>query len=232
MGGQKEQEAVQPVAPTAEQNAANYNTMLENQYQQQLKYAPLEAQQQFDLASQYALPYAQLQKDFQNELYPETAALQEQLAAIASERATGVLPENIQRQYQDQFRANLGTNVGSPIGADYVSRGMLGQQEDYNRYYQNLGMSLAGRQPLTQAQQPSFTNQMGQINPGQVMGFNQGIYGTQANIFNNQANIAQQQRQTNQMMPFMYMQGAGNLMQGVGSMGTGFGFGGKNNGNS
>ena len=90
---------------------------------------------------------------------------------------------------------------------------------------QYLGLALSGRQPLAQPSAGSFTNQVGAFQPGQALGFNQGVFGSQANIFgsqagmfNNQSNIAAQ--------PAPWEGIVGSLAGGVGS-GIGFGLGKK-----
>lgn len=189
MGSTSIEQPSQPSAPSAAQNAADYNTMLENQYQQALKYAPLQAQQAVDLANQYALPYAEAYKKAQEAMYPGTTALQEQLANTALTGMSSGMSPDVRSQYLSDIRANLGTNVGSPIGAVETARGLAQMNEDWKRYYQNLGLSMTSRQPLTQATTPSTTDYMGQANLGQTMGYNQGIYGTNAGIYGNQNNL-------------------------------------------
>lgn len=218
MGGSSK-EPQQPIQPTAQQSAADYNTMLESQWQNQLKYSPLEAAQQVQLAQQYALPYGQAMKTAQEAMYPGTTAIQENLAGQAISGMNQQAPDWMRQEYLSNLRGNLGTNVGSPIAADYASRGLMQMNEDWNRYYQNLGLSVTNRQPLTQAQTPQTTNQMGLINPGQVMGMNQANYGTAAGIYGNQYNAYQQQKAMNS--PWAYVQGAGNFLQGVSGGGSG-----------
>lgn len=139
----------------------NYPKLLEMQGQ----YGGVEAQQQLDLLQQYGLPTAEAMQSINQALYPNTAGLQEQLAGLASQGSEGGLPDFLQNKYRDEFSSALGTNVGSPIGADYQSSRMLQLGEDYNRYYQNLGMSLSGRQPLSFGQQPQITNQLSGYTP-------------------------------------------------------------------
>jgi hypothetical protein len=83
------------------------------------------------------------------------------------------------QQYQSDMGAQLGSNVGSGIGADYMSRNMLLAQQQRQDYYRNLGLSVAGLQPTAQAQGASYTSQLSQYNPGQVMGFMGQGYGNQ-----------------------------------------------------
>lgn len=75
--------------------------------------------------------------------------------AYSYEKEVGVLPTysyveadatpSAEREaYLDELRANLGTNVGSGIGADYTSRGLLNLEEEWRQYYQNLAQELSG----------------------------------------------------------------------------------------
>lgn len=139
--------------PTAAQSAADYAAALPVQYEAALKYQPQFDQLQYDayakLAPQYTALYDQLQKQY----YPQTYGLQEQLAKTASEASGATqIPDWMQQQYRSNVSAQLGENVNAPIGADYLSRGMIDQAQQYRQYYQNLGLSLAGRQPLTSPQ--------------------------------------------------------------------------------
>jgi hypothetical protein len=103
---------------------------------------------------------------------------------------TSQVPDWMKQQYQSNVNAQLGTNASSPIGADYMSRGLLQQQQDWKQYYQNLGLSVTGRQPLTQATGPNTSDYMSGFTPNSVMSSNNQNYGTSANIFGTQQNAA------------------------------------------
>lgn len=153
-----------PAAPTAGQSAAEYAAALPAILQAQVQYQPQFAQADYEsfakLAPQYTAVYDQINKQY----YPNTYGLQEQLAKTASEASNATeIPDWMAQQYRNNVNAQLGSNVNAPIGADYVSRGLIDQAQQYRQYYQNLGLSLAGRQPLTstQYQQPSFNPAQG-----------------------------------------------------------------------
>lgn len=186
MGSSKTPEM--PAQPTASQNMQDWITNYPAMFEMQQKYAPQEAQQQVDIAQQYALPYAQALKSAQDTLYPQTAGLQEQLAGQAAQGMSSQMPEWMRQQYQSNMNAQLGNNVAAPIGADYSSRGLMQQQEDWKRYYQNLGLSVTNRQPLTQAQSPQYSNYAGGYTPGSVAGNNQQSYGTAMQGWSNSLN--------------------------------------------
>lgn len=164
--------------PTTAEAMKAYVDSLPALYEAQMKYAPLEAQQQIQLAQQYAIPYAQAYQQAQEVLYPGTSKMQEDLVAQAKAGMTAQVPQSMKDQYRSDLLAQLGTNAASGVGADYVSRGLLNQQQEYNQYYQNLGLSLAGRQPLTQAAAPATTNYMGNYSPSQGLQYTANTYGT------------------------------------------------------
>jgi len=144
----------------------------------QQQYAPQEAAQQVQLAQQYAQPLAQAYQSAQDVLYPGTSDLQEKLAQQAQQGISGQVPQGMQDQYRSDLLGQLGSNANSGIGADYVSRNLINQQQQYQQYYQNLGLSLAGRQPLVNPQTPQTTSQLGNYNAGQALNYTAQNYGT------------------------------------------------------
>lgn len=183
MGGDELQK---PSQPTTGQSVQDWAGALPQIYQTQMQYAPLQAQQQVDLAQQYATPLAQAFQSAQNSLYPQTTALQENLAGQAAAGMSSDVPQWMQDQYRSNMNAQLGTNANSPIGADYMSRGLLQQQQDWKQYYQNLGLSVTGRQPLTQASAPKTSDYMSNFSPNSVMTSNNQNYSTAGTIYGNQ----------------------------------------------
>lgn len=178
-GGTKT-EIIQPTPapqPSTADAIREYVASLPALYEAQLKYAPLEAQQQIDLANQYAVPYAQAYKQAQEVLYPGTSSLQESLAKQAQAGITGDVPDSLRSQYRSDLLSQLGENAKSGIGADYVSRNLINQQQQYQQYYQNLGLSLAGRQSLVNPTAPGYTNQLGNYQPGQGLSYTSSNYG-------------------------------------------------------
>lgn len=179
-------EASQPTAPTTGQSVQDWANALPQIYQTQMQYAPLQAAQQVQLAQQYAGDYGKAMQAAQSGLYPKTTALQENLADVATKGIDSQVPSWMQDAYRSNLNAQLGNNVNSPIGADYMSRGLLQQQQDWQRYYQNLGLSVTGRQPLTQSATPQTSDYMSGFTPGSVMQSNNQNYGTAAGIYGNQ----------------------------------------------
>jgi hypothetical protein len=57
----------------------------------------------------------------------------------------------------DTFRSEIGSNVGSPIGAEYTSRNLAQLGEQYRNNYQNMGLSLLNKFP-TQAGSPNLAS--------------------------------------------------------------------------
>lgn len=204
-------------APTPAQSAADYAAALPAIYKAQLEYQPQFDAQQLASAQNLSPAYTKLYNDINKQLYPETYGLQEQLAKIASEGSMGQIPSWMKNQYQSDLSAQLGTNANAGIGADYVSRGLLDQQQRYNQYYQNLGLSVAGRQPLTNpqtAQQPSTFDVASQFAPNyqnQMQGYGSFISGGRP--------ITTQGGQPNWIAG---LQAGGSVLQGLGSLGAMF----------
>lgn len=147
-------------------------------FETEMKYAPLQAQQEVDLAAKYAEPYGRALKTAQEALYPGTSAIQEKLANQSLAGMESGVPTWMRDQYLSDLRANMGTNVGSGIGADYTSRGLLSLNEDWRRYNQNLGLSVTGRQPLTMASTPQTAQYSQNFNPQDVMNYKANTYGS------------------------------------------------------
>lgn len=151
-----------PPAQTTSQSIADWVSALPSVYETEMKYAPQIAAQE---------------KSINDNLYPTTAGLQESLAGIANQGINATtMPDWMKKNYQSDLNANLGTNAGSPAGADYVSTGMQKQLFEQQKYYQNLGLSLAGRQPLTTAS----TNWTSGMTPQSVMQSDNTNYGNYA----------------------------------------------------
>jgi len=157
--------------PTISDTMAQYVQSLPALYQAQMQYEPLMQQQQLAMLQQYGTQFGQAYKSMNDAMYPETAGLQEQIATKASEGMNAEMPQWAKDAYRNEMNANLGTNAGSPIGADYASRGMLEQQKGWQDYYTNLGLSAAGRQPLAQGGTQAQMNYMQGYQPSQALGY-------------------------------------------------------------
>jgi len=174
-----------PAAPTTAQNMQDWITNYPAMFALQKEYAPQEAQQQLELAQKYAQPLGEAYKAANDAMYPETAAIQEKLASQALEGMSSEVPDYMKQQYQSDLRANLGSNAGSGIAADYTSRGLLQQKQDWGNYYRDLGLSVAGRQPLSTAQSPTYSNYASSYTPGQVASTNSSNYNAYSNAYAN-----------------------------------------------
>jgi len=188
-----------PKAPEPPKASSSIEDYIENQpklFELQQEQAPQEAQLQLDLLQDFGPQFGQTAKFMQEQLNPETSAIQEELAATARSRSKGGLSDLERDQFTSDFSGQLGTNAGSPIGALASSRALMLANQGRQREGENLGLSLAGRQQLAQGQAPNVNNISGSLTPGQVLGFDQGNFGTQANIFGSQAGMFNNQ-QTN-----------------------------------
>ena len=195
-GGTEIQQPTPPSAPTAGQSIEEYIKYAPQLFELQQQQAPLEAQQQLEMLQKFGAPLGQAVQDAQSSINPLTSSLQETLSGRALEGMEDGLSQAERDQFLSDFRGNLGTNAGSPIGAFETSRGLqlMGQQRQ--REFQNLGLSLAGRQQLAQPQAPQTTNFAGSMTPNQILSFNQGNFGSQASMFGAQAGMWNNQ-QTN-----------------------------------
>lgn len=174
-----------PPAPSAADTAKAWADAMPQVYETEIKYAPLQAQSELDLLQKYAAPIGQAYKSAMEELYPETAGLQENLALQARQGMTADMPAWMKDAYRDEYSAALGTNVGSPIGADYMSRGMMWEQKKYNDYYRDLALSVSGRQPLAQPQRAQTGNYSQGFTPESVMSYGAQTYGSNTAAYAN-----------------------------------------------
>jgi hypothetical protein len=174
-----------PAPQTTAESMADYVASLPALYETQMKYEPLMQAQNLAMLQQYGTQFGQAYKNVNDALYPETAKLQENLATQASQGMSSDMPQWAKDSYMNTVNANLGTNAGSPIAADYVSRGMLEQQKGWQDYYRNLGLSVAGRQPLAQGGTQSQLNYMQGYQPQQGLNYSANTYGNYSNAYAN-----------------------------------------------
>ncbi len=172
----------------------------------------------FQAAQQYQPRFAALQQQISRQTSPITAGFQEDLAQQAQSRMTDPVPEDLQEEYKRNIRAQLGEGVKSPIGAATMAKGLIAQRETRQAEGRQLALALAGRQQIVQP--PSQQDILGGFNVGQSLGFNQGVYGTQANIFGTQAGMANQQAALNAQMRG---QNISMINSGMGMIGTAIG---------
>jgi len=176
-------------APTTSEGIAEWVKNMPTVFAEQQRQAPLEAQQQLQLLQQYGLPLSQALQSIDQSLYPKTAGLQENLAGIATQGANATqMPDWMRQNYLNEYNSQLGTNAGSGMGAEYTSRNMQNQLFGQQQYYQNLGLSLAGRQPLTAPQAPQYTNYASTFTPTGVMNHQMAGYNAYMPYWQNYAN--------------------------------------------
>ena len=175
----------------------------------------------FNLQQQYAPQEAALQQNINQELYPETAGLQESLAGQASQGMSEV-PAWYQANTQDMLKSQFGRNVVyNPQGQEQFGIATNQANEDWKRYYQNMALSVAGRQPLA-----SYSNNItSQYAPSQATQYAAGNYGTSSSLYGNMYNAnAQMAMQPN---PWASALGSIGGMAAGGMAGGMFGYGGK-----
>lgn len=207
-GGQTVVQPSVPQAPTAGQSAAEYAAALPTILQSQLQYQPQFDQATFDSYASLAPEYARVTDEVMKQYSPNQAALGEALAGQALQGAQAGLPDALKQQYLDQFKALAGENVFSGSGADFVSKNLLGEDLAYRQYNQNLGLSLSGKVPLTQAFQ----------NPTQFQ-VSQGFGDTYSNMMNAYGSVYSGAGRPMTVDKPNYMTGIGNVVQGLGTAG-------------
>lgn len=218
MGGPKIESPAPPAAPTVAQSMSDYVASYPALFKMQQEFAPQEAAMQVGLAEKYAGSLGTAYKTAQDAMYPEESALTKKLNEQVQAGISGEVPQWQKDAWMDTFNANLGTNIGSGIGSDYVSRGMLQQVKGWGDYYRDLALSITGRQPIATAQTPQTTNQLANYTPQGVMNYNSSNYGSFTGLYGNMYNTNAQMASQNAMMPYYYMTGTGNMLSGIGSM--------------
>lgn len=185
MGGSTKVVTPEPPAPPSTAGSTReWAESLPLVYQTQLQYMPA---------------FSQMAKNINAQLYPETEGLQENLATQAAQGMTSNVPDWMKEEYQSNMRSQLGTNVSSPIGADYMSRGLLQQKMDWQNMYRQLGLAVSGKQQLVQS--PSYSDMYGGYTPAANMGFNAQTYSPYASagasMYGSQAGLMGQQYASN-----------------------------------
>lgn len=206
-----------PKAPTMTEQIQQYIQSLPSLLSAQQQYGPQFEQINYDTQAKFAPQYQALQQS----LNPELTALTKQLTQQATAGAQNDgLPDYMRNQYLDQFRAEAGTNNGSGIGADYVSRNLLNQAQTYKQYNQNLGLSLTGQQPLYQATQAGQQAQsIGQgYNAGSALNYGASTYGNYVGAYSSMyganAQLSANVNSINQGYAKMGLQGLGAIAMG------------------
>jgi len=199
MGSTKISQPAAPTPPTQAQTAADYAAALPIYYKAALEYEP---------------QIAQMEKDIQSQLYPETSALQENLAKQASEGMNASLPDWYKNNVADTLKSQLGRNlVYNPTAQEDYGLKTNQAYKDWGDYYRNLGLSVTSRQPLTQP-----NNMMLTATPQQAMGYNANTYGSYSNVYGNMyganAKLAGDKYSANMNM---IGQIGGGLMNGIGT---------------
>lgn len=209
MGSTKVSQPAAPTVPTASQTATDYASALPIYYEAAMKYEP---------------QMAALEKSINEQLYPNTAGLQETIAGQAQAGLTQDMPEWYKTQVGDTLKAQLGRNlVYNPQAQEQYGVATQQAYQDYGNYWRNLALSAAGRQPLA-----TSPNIMQTYTPSANMNQASNTYGTQAGIYGQQM-----QNYTSQSQYNPWMNVVGSLAGGIGGAMTGqymSGLGGKKTG--
>lgn len=123
-----------PAAPTATQTAEDYAKALPIYYQTAMQYQP---------------QIAALEKSTNEQLYPNTAGLQETIAGQAKEALAQDVPEWYKTNVADTLKSQMGRNlVYNPQAQEDYGIATQQANQEYGNYWRNLALSAAGRQPL------------------------------------------------------------------------------------
>jgi len=136
-----------PKPPTLSEILSQYVSVLPQLIQAEGQYGPQMAQNELNLTKQFTPQFNDLFQAEEQRLYPNTASLQELFAGQAAQGSQEGLSPALLRQYSDFFNANLGSNIGSPIGAGAISKNLIELQEARKDQFRNFGLSLLGRLP-------------------------------------------------------------------------------------
>ena len=181
-------------APEMSKVYGDWQKLLPSLFNMQQDYGRQMAEQNFNMMQRYA---------------PIASSLGEQLAAQAQQGMQAGVPDYMRNQYLDELRANLGTNVGSPIGAEYTSRNMLNQAQGYRNYYQNMAQQLSGRTQLFPQQ---TLDMLSSFTPETALGYASNTYGSKASA------ISGALKPAGDLTQGIGLQGLGSLMSGAGSI--------------
>jgi len=181
MGSGSKTQVIQPTPaaqPSTAEGIREYVKSLPALFQAQLDFAPKEAAQQVELAQQFAEPLGRAQLAAQEALFPGTTALQEQLVQQVNQGIADPFSAQEKQAIISDLNAQLGRNVGGGAGDVFTAKAFAGERFNRQQQFRNLGLSLAGRQPLAQPTNPNFTNQLGSFTPGQALGVQSANYGS------------------------------------------------------
>jgi hypothetical protein len=206
------QQYYQPApAPTASDTLADQIKLQPELLAARQQYDPQFNALDFEQLSKYTPLVNDLMAAEQQRLSPNQYALNEDLAKQALEGSKADLPSLMKQSALDTFRSEIGSNVGSPIGAEYTSRNLAQLGEQYRNNYQNMGLSLLNKFP-TQAQSatPQGTQGLSQQSLNSAYGNNVGAYGAYQSALAN-----------SYYQPAPSSGGFGNIMGTLGGLGGG-----------
>lgn len=147
----------QPAQPTQGESMESYLKTIPMQLEMQQKYGDQFNQLDYEALQKYSPLINDLMASEQARLSPNQYALNESLAGQALTGSTAQLPKLMQDAYTQNLRSEIDPNIGSPIGADYVSRNLAQLGEQYRQNYQNLGLSMLNKYNTT-AQTPNLAS--------------------------------------------------------------------------
>lgn len=198
-----------PAQPSAGESASAYAEALPKILEAQLQYQPQFDQADFESFANLGPEYARISREVLNAYSPNLASLDEELSKQALQLSSQGLSDQERELYRDEFKSLIGNQVGSGVGADFIGKNLIAQNLQAKQFGQNLGLSLQGKVPISQAyQQPSSFQVGNSFAPN---------FATQSATFGSIFSGAGKPIATQGPD---YLGGAGGALQGIGALGA------------
>lgn len=194
--------------PSLKKTVKQWRKAMPGVYDTYSEYLPKTQEMQYQQLQKMMTPMAMEYQKTMQELYPESAGIQEDLAKRAREGMSAGLQDWEKKQLASDLGSVTGTQAGSGMWRDNLSRGMLQATKNRQDYWSNMAQGL--KTPMVQGQAPQDLGWMQGFTPNSAMNYNAQTYGAYA-----QAQASQGQQQN----PWLGIlaQGAGGLLGGIGT---------------
>ena len=211
-GGTTVVQPTPPPAPTVGESAKEFAQALPDILAAQLRFQPQFDQATFDSFERLGPEFARVSRDVLNEFSPNLASLDEELSKQALELSQSGLSESARDLFRDEFKALAGNQVNSGLGASFVAKNLVQQNEAAKQSGRNLGLAIQGKVPVAQAfQQPSQFQVANSFGP--AFATDAGTFGS---VFSGAGRPLTTQNSNN-------LGGAGGIFQGLGGLAKGVG---------
>lgn len=192
MGGNKKTESAQVPIPTIGDEINQYIAALPRLIEIQGQLAPNIQEQTLRSLRGFAPQLIRAQLDAVRQSDPELSSIRDSLLSDVRTGLAEGLPDSVRDEFLDRFRAELGTNLGSPVGAFDTSRQLLNLNEQFKNNFRSIAQNLIQGIPnaanLTNLAVGSTPQIAQNFTPGQALNFGQ----NRVNQLLQQANIQDQ----------------------------------------